>query len=79
MSEKNVRTLSVEDDLAVINIRKLKDEFLSALEECERIELDLSETSEFDSSGLQLLAVLNREAQARGKEFRITAFSPAVV
>jgi len=43
------------------------------------IEMDLSEVSELDTTGVQLLVLARREAAAIGKGLRVTARSAAVV
>ena len=40
--------------------------------------IDLSEVTEFDTAGLQILLVARRRAQAAGRELQISAASPAV-
>jgi anti-sigma B factor antagonist len=42
------------------------------------LEIDLSGVLEIDSAGLQLLAMVKREAASRGKGVRLVAHSPAV-
>ena len=42
------------------------------------LEIDLSGVLEMDSAGLQLLALVKREAASQGKAVRLTAHSPAV-
>ena len=42
------------------------------------MELDLSQVTEIDTAGIQLLMLAKRESMKRGKELRIVAHSPAV-
>lgn len=44
---------------------------------CSSIEIDLSEVSELDTTGVQLLVSARREAHAMGKGLRVTAASAA--
>jgi ABC-type transporter Mla MlaB component len=49
-----------------------KGPLMEALECSEEIEYDLSGLSELDTSGVQLLVLLKREASAQGRRCRLT-------
>lgn len=58
----------------------LKSALLEALRAHPEVafEIDLSEVTEFDTAGLQLLLMLNRSCTAASRAFRIAACSAAV-
>ena len=66
-------------DLDIINAAALKPHLLALLELNKPILLDLSEASEMDSAGFQLLWLLRLEASARKLNFTITAHSEATL
>jgi anti-anti-sigma factor len=69
----------IEGELTIYTVTELKEKLLSALSKTEKLELDLSEASEFDAAGLQLLIMLKKETEALGKTLHITGHSPVVV
>lgn len=72
------RLLCVTGEMTIYQIRKLKDEIFSLLASPEISEFDLSEVTEFDSSGFQLIALARREAGYRGRPLTVRNCSPAV-
>lgn len=64
-------TMTIYD--AVADKRKLLD----ALDSAAEIEIDLSEVTEMDTAGVQLLAMAKREALRAGKALRLVAHSQA--
>lgn len=79
MSEGSaVMRLELEDDLTIYNALALKERLLTALASAQELELDLSQVSEIDTSGFQLLVLAKREAQRQSKTLRLVAHSAAV-
>ena len=70
--------LTLTQDLTIYTALDTKPVLLEALQASGALELDLSQVSEIDTSGVQLLLLLKREALAAGKALRIVAHSPAV-
>ena len=62
----------------IYEAQSLKDELLDIPAHADEIEVDLSQVTEIDSAGLQLLLLAQRETSKQGKALRITACSPAV-
>ncbi len=62
----------LQGELTIFNVEKSQDELLSLLNHKEVI-LDLSELSELDGCGAQLLAILQIEAQRAGKRITLLA------
>lgn len=75
--------LSLSGELTIFRAAELKDELLQALTRAGQtggvLELDLSQVSELDTAGLQLLMLLKKTARPRGCELRLLAHSPAVL
>lgn len=69
----------IEGELTIYTARELKDKLLMTLSMIEELELDLSEVSEIDAAGLQLLVMLKSEVAALGKILRIVGHSPLVL
>lgn len=80
MSQKAApRRIAIEGEFCIVNAAVLKDRLLAALEGGEEIEVDLSEVSEIDSAGLQLMIGAKRRATETGKVLRFTGHSTAVL
>lgn len=71
--------LQLEGEMTIYTAADLKDRILSPLAACGRVEIDLSQVSEMDSAGLQLMILAKREAGAQGKDIRFVGHSPAVL
>lgn len=71
-------TLTLEQELNIYHAAELKQQLLQQLAGCESLELDLAGVEEMDSSGLQLLLVLEREARLAHKSLRFLNHSAAV-
>lgn len=73
-----VAALQLDGEITIYTAMELKKTILDALGECEQaLRLDLSAVTELDTAGFQLLVMAKREAERRGKSFRIEAISPA--
>jgi len=71
--------LQIEGDLTIYTAADLKNELMTHMvQPCER-EIDLSEVSEMDSAGLQILILAKREAERQGTSLRLTGHSRAVL
>lgn len=55
-----------------------KDRLVSALADCQVLELDLAQVAEMDTSGFQLLVLAKQEAGRLDKHLRLVAHSAAV-
>ena len=73
-----VRRLAMAQDMTIYHALEQKLLLLEALAEGQTLELDLSQVTEMDTAGLQLLLLAKREAGKAGKAVRLTAHSPAV-
>jgi anti-sigma B factor antagonist len=70
--------LVLEGALTIYRAQELKAQLLAALREDPELRLDLSQVTELDSSGLQLLYLAKREAARANRALRIVAHSDAV-
>lgn len=70
--------LALTEDLTIYNAFAQKQTLLDALAVTGKLDLDLSQVSEMDTAGLQLLILLKKEAQRAGKQVSIVAHSQAV-
>jgi anti-sigma B factor antagonist len=72
-------TLYPEGEMTIYHATHLKAALLDALAQGDEIELDLSAVCELDTSGVQLLMLMKREAVAAGKALKLSGHSPAVI
>lgn len=78
-TKKQIAVLKPEGELTIYTAASIKSRFLDALSTQEAIELDLSQVTELDSAGLQLLLMAKREAERRNIELSFGQQSRAVV
>lgn len=71
--------MAIEGELTIFQAQALREQFLAALGQGDDIEVDLSQVSEMDSAGVQLMVAAKREATARDKTLRFTGHSPIVL
>jgi anti-anti-sigma factor len=75
---RKAQRLTIEDDMTIYNAPEQKTRLLMALAKCDELELDLSQISEMDTAGFQLLVLAKREALRAGKALNVTEHSRAV-
>ena len=71
--------LALAGEVTIYRVSALRQTLLEALERASVVEVDLSQVSELDTAGVQLLLFGRRAAEAQGKEVRLRAPSPAVL
>lgn len=77
--KKGVSVLHIEGDMTIQTAVALKNELMKHIAQpCER-EIVLSEVTEMDSSGMQLLMLAKREAIRHDTPLRLTGHSRAVL
>ena len=69
----------LEGELTIYHAARLKEDLLGELGRCQSLTIDLSGVDEMDSAGLQIMLMLEREAEHAGKEFRFVGHSAAVI
>jgi anti-anti-sigma factor len=72
-------SLRLDGELTIYRAAELKRSLLDALQAAPRLEIDLAGVTEIDTSGVQLLMLLKREAANQGRELALAAHSQAVV
>lgn len=77
--KKGVSLLSISGDMTIYTAGTLKAELMNLIAQpCER-EIDLTNVSEMDTAGLQLLIMAKREAARQKTALRLTGHSHAVL
>lgn len=78
-TKKGVMSLHIEGDMTIRTVTALKKELMKHIAKpCEH-EIVLSEVSEMDTSGMQLLMLAKREATWHNTPLRLTGHSRAVL
>jgi anti-anti-sigma factor len=77
-NEQQNNRIVIEGELTIYTVTELKDKFLAGLLTNDELELDLSEVSEIDGAGLQLLVMSKQSAIALKKTLLIISHSPVV-
>lgn len=82
MSDSNSETaaarLEIKGELSIFTAADVRRQLLEALEHGTDVEVDLSDVTEMDSAGMQLMVAAKREAALRERQLRFTGHSPAV-
>lgn len=70
--------IEIKGELSIYTVAALRSQLLDALDGAAEVDVDLSEVSEIDSAGMQLMVAAKREAALRDKALRFSGHSPAV-
>ena len=73
-----VTRIGIEGELSIFAAAALRQRLLDAIVTDKEVEVDLSQVSEIDSAGIQLMVAAKREAAARNKPLRFIGHSQAV-
>lgn len=84
MSQQDTSKISaahfaIEGEMTIYRATELREVMSHQLKRADVIELDLSQVTEIDSAGLQLLVAAKREALNRNKQLDFTGHSKAVL
>ncbi|GMR08520.1 MAG: hypothetical protein BMS9Abin26_1525 [Gammaproteobacteria bacterium] len=60
---KGTCNAKIDGDMTIYTAAEMKDKLLKKLGGCQAMELDLSQVTELDTAGFQLLVMLRREAE----------------
>ncbi len=74
-----MKTRTIAGELTIYTAANEKQALQEALESTEELEVNLSQVSEMDSAGLQVLIVLKQEAARRKKKLHYSMHSKAVL
>jgi anti-anti-sigma factor len=69
----------IDGELTIYTVAELAGALLPQIGAAPRLELDLSQVTELDGAGLQLLAVIRREASIAGVALSVTGQSPVLI
>lgn len=69
----------VSGEMTIYHALEMKGKLLPSLDNGAEVEIDLSEVSEMDTAGFQLLLLIKREAANAGKLLRLVAHSTATL
>ncbi|CAM2785698.1 MULTISPECIES: STAS domain-containing protein [Pseudomonas] len=69
----------IDGELTIYTVAELAGALLPQIGAAPRLELDLSQVTEMDGAGLQLLAVIRREAGISGTGLSVTGQSQVVM
>ena len=78
-TEEGRRRLRIGGELNVYSAPELKRQLLDHLGVDAELEINLSQVSEMDTAGFQVLYLAKREAMKSGKTLRLMSHSPAVL
>ena len=78
ITEAKPGQLALEGDLTIYDAARMKGELLARLHASPKLTVDLSGVTELDSSGVQLLLLLQREASDASKPLQWANHSSAV-
>ena len=76
--EKDVQHIALAGEVTVFNASAIRDQLLGALNETGDLDVDLSQVSEIDTAGVQLILAAKREAAACNKTIRFSGCSDTV-
>ncbi|HEY0923071.1 STAS domain-containing protein [Rheinheimera pacifica] len=74
-----VPLLHIEGEMTIYTAALLQQQLQLYLAQYSELELNLSQVSDIDSAGLQLLMAAKRQVANRGAVLRLTGHSPAVL
>ena len=77
-SQQECTKLVMAEDMTIYNAMAQKEAFLRALQNCQELDVDLSQVGEMDTAGFQILLLIKREANKAQKTLQISAQSKAV-
>lgn len=80
MTQSDTQTpLRLSGELTIYHAAEIKPQLVALIGRADTPDLDLSEVTELDTAGLQLLLFARREANAAGKPLRCLSPSPVVI
>ncbi|MBM7059115.1 STAS domain-containing protein [Pseudomonas sp. UL073] len=76
--EAGRRFFEVVGEFNIYSAAQLKDELVGLLADHQQLDIDLAAVEDFDSTGVQILLLLKREAQRQGKNLAFVQHSASV-
>lgn len=76
---ETIGRIALEGEMTIYTAADMKTRLLTALDESNGLEIDLSAVSELDTAGLQIMVLVKREAGHQGKTLLFIDHSQAVL
>jgi len=77
--EAELSRMEIVGEMSIYDAAELKHCVLDALDKCQTLEINLSQVSEIDTAGFQVLLLAKRESQLDNKVLRLINHSDAVL
>lgn len=77
--EGNPSVFSLSGEMTIYVVNKFRDDFLKAIDNSDELVVDLSEVSEIDTTGFQVLAYAKKYCDKNGKSLEIVNHSNAII
>lgn len=78
-NEGSTSKVVIDGEMTIYTAQELKESLQPHLKEAKEIEIDLSQVTEMDGAGLQLMLATKLESIANGSQLRFTAHSNTVL
>lgn len=78
MPPPNPARIALSGEFTIFTALPVRNQLMAALADADNVEVDLSQISEIDSAGIQLMMAASKEAEATQKALRFVDHSPAV-
>jgi len=77
--DADLSRMTIDGEMSIYDAAALKQGMLDALDNCQTLEIDLSQVSEIDTAGFQVLLLAKRESQRNNKVLRLVNHSDATL
>lgn len=71
--------LALEGELTIYHTAQVKEQLLDYVKQADELEVDLTQVTDLDGAGVQLLMFVKREAMREGTDLRLTGHSRIVL
>lgn len=78
-SSKEIIRLPIEGEMTIFLAQELREAIMPVIASSDEIEIDLSQVTEIDAAGMQLMVAAKLEAILRGKSLRYVGHSKSVL
>jgi len=76
---RSARQVALAGEVTIFTAEEIRRQLLAAIDGEDDVDVDLSQVTEIDTAGVQLIVAALREAAQRGRELSFTAGSAPVV
>lgn len=77
--QNNKCAVTLEGEMTIYTAAELKEKLLAVLDYPQELEVNLSDVSEIDSAGIQLLMMLKKERSAHQRSFSLVEHSTVIL